>query len=417
VFNRSAQAIVLLALVATLVACDPNMSRRGAGTGVETAAYVSPEVVVPVETAPAQRGNIATYFETTSRVEAERKVDVAAKASARCANLLVEIGDTVEQGQVLAELERDEAQAAYAQTDVSVRQNKAAYERARQQFEEGLGPKVEMDNARYAYEQSLATLESQRIQLENLTIRAPIAGIVTQRDIQPGMLVSTGFQAFRIVDPSSYILTISPPERELPRLQVGQVAKVTVDALRGKEFDARIRRINPSVDPISGTIKVVLDFDDDVRKSLHEAAFTRVKLIMATLQNVLLAPKEAIVDEEGRQYVFLANAAGPAAAENVADADAPTEYTAERVEVRTGLEDSDRVQILSGVAEGDILITNGQHTLKPGAKIRITNLHDEIFKNASVSTDEALAAAQLRRAEGKAKEKAAREAQRASNEQ
>jgi membrane fusion protein (multidrug efflux system) len=316
----------------------------------------------------------------------------------------------VKQGQVMAELERDEAEANYAQTDVTVRQNRTAYELAKEQHEAGLGPKVEMDNARYVYEQSLATLETLRIQLENLSIRAPIGGIVTQRDIQQGMLVSSGFLAFRVVDPTSYILTISPPERELPRLKIGQVAKVTIDALRGREFDARIRRINPSVDPVSGTIKVILDFDEEVRKALHEAAFARVKLVMATLNNVLLAPKEAIVDEEGRQYVFVARpleegaapAADPAAASTSAPEVEPA-YVADRIEVRTGLEDSSRVQILSGVSDDEKLITNGQHTLKSGTRVRITNLHDEIWKNAELSADDALAAAQARRDEGKSR--------------
>jgi hypothetical protein len=75
-------------------------------------------------------------------------------------------------------------------------------------------------------------------------------------------------------------------------------------------------------------------------------------------------------------------------------------YVAERVEVQTGLEDSDRVQIVSGVAEGDLLITNGQHTLKPGSKVRVTTTHDAVFQNAAVSADDALARAEEKRAAG-----------------
>lgn len=400
----------VLVCTAALVSCGMPMGPRGGGGpggGMTTAALI-PEVVVPVEASKPTRGNIATYFETTTRVEAERLVDVSAKASARCSALLAEVGDLVKSGQVIAELEREEAQALYQQSDVQVRQNKTSYELAQKQFEEGLGPKVEMDNARYAYEQSLATLESQKLQLENLTIRAPIDGVVTSRTIQEGMLVSTGTQVFRIVDPSSFILTISPPERELPRLEVGQKAKVTIDAMRGKEFEATIRRINPSVDPVSGTVKVLLDFDDDVRKVLRESSFARVKLVMATLQNVLLAPKEALIEEEGRQYVFVVRPApekedgpAPAAGEESAAAadtkDAGETFVAERVEVRAGLEDTNRVQILSGVTEDDLLITNGQYTLKAGTKVRVTNLHDEVWQNAKLPADEALAAAEKRR--------------------
>lgn len=393
-----------------LVSCGMPMGPRGAGGpgGAMTTATLIPDVVVPVEASKPTRGNIATYFETTTRVEAERLVNVAAKASARCIAVLAEVGDAVKVGEIIAELERDEAQALYQQSDVQVRQNKTSFELAQRQYEEGLGPKVEMDNARYAYDQSLATLETQKLQLENLTIRAPIDGVITSRTIQEGMLVSTGMEVFRIVDPTSFILTISPPERELPRLEVGQKAKVTIDAMRGKEFEATIRRINPSVDPVSGTVKVVLDFDEDMRKSLRESSFARVKLVMATLQNVLLAPKEALIEEEGRQYVFVVRPApeaadgpkpesAPAPADGAATDENAIPLVAERVEVRAGLEDTNRVQILSGVTEDDLLITNGQYTLKPGAKVRVTNLHDEVWQNAKLTADEALEVAEKRR--------------------
>ncbi len=399
--------------------CDPNMAKRASDRQASLSTTSSsgvPEVVIPVEASTLQRGDIAMYFETTTRVEAERMVDVAAKASARCETVSAEVGDLVKTGQIIAEMEKNEAQALYSQSEVQVRQTKTSYELAQKQYEEGLGPKVEVDNARYAHEQSLATLESQKIQIENLTIRAPIDGVVTSRDVQSGMLVNAGQKTFRIVDPTSFNITISPPERELPRLKVGQKAKVSIDALRGKEFDAEIRRINPSVDPISGTVKVVLDFDEEVRKVLHESAFARVKLVMATLQGVLLAPKEALLEEDGRHYVFVARAPenisgkdaparAPGSAETPADKSAaPAEsgevYHAERVEVQTGLEDSDRVQIVSGVGENDLLITNGQHTLKPGSKVRVTNMHDAVWQNASVTADDALVRAEEKRAAG-----------------
>lgn len=427
-----------------VAACDNVSIQFGGPRDGEGAAKERPRVVYPVETTQPHRGDISTYFETTTRVEAERRVDISAKANARCTEILVEEGDEVTSGQVLAELEKDEAQAAYAESEIQVRQDQTSYEIAKQQFEEGLGPKVEMDSAYYAYEQALAKLESQRIQLENLTIRAPIDGVVTSRKIQKGMLLNSGTEVFSIMDPSSFILTISPPEKELPRLKLGQKAKVTIDSIRGREFEASIRRINPSVDPVSGTLKVVLDFDSEIRVRLHESAFARVKLVMATLENAMLVPKEAILEENGRTYVMVARRneavdeksgeapkqADEAAAESEAregaailtggtglrsgeveasvmedlepDASEFPEpsYTAERVEVRTGLEDSLFVHIFSGLSDDDLVITNGQHTLKSGALIRLISTTEAIWSNADLSADEALAEAKKRREEG-----------------
>lgn len=393
----------------------------------------APAVAIPVETTLPHRGDISTYFETTTRVEAERRVDISAKGNARCTEILVQEGDKVTTGQVLAELDKDEAKAAYRQSDVQVRQDHTAYELAKRQYEQGLGPKMEMDNAYYTYEQSLATLESQRILLDNLTIRAPIDGIVTSRDITQGMLVSPGTQVFSLMDPSSFILTISPPEKELPRLKIGQKATVTIDSIRGREFEASIRRINPSVDPVSGTVKVVLDFDGELQIRLHESAFARVNLVMATIKNVLLVPKEAILEENGRKFILLArksetqlnanveaesSTAEPetheggklltpeveASEKDVLEADrseyAEPGYTAERVEIRTGLEDSKFVQIFSGLTDGDLVIINGQHTLKTGTLIRVLNTKDAIWSKSDLSADEALSEAKKRREEG-----------------
>ena len=391
----------------------------------------APILAVPVETTTPHRGDVSTYFETTTRVEAERRVDVSAKANARCTEILVEEGDEVISGQILAELERDEAQAAYTQSEVQVRQNRTSYEIAKRQYDEGLGPKVEMDNMYYNYEQSLATLESQRIQLENLTIRAPIDGIVTSRTILKGMLVSSGTQVFSIMDPSSFMLTISPPEKELPRLKVGQKAKVTIDSIRGREFNASIRRINPSVDPVSGTVKVILDFDGEIRTRLHESAFARVKLVMATLKNVMLVPREAILEENGRTYVMVARRNESAAdvpqavampepesgkggkiltgEVEASEKDVPEpgasdfpepSYVAERVEVRIGLEDNMFIQIFSGLRDDDLIITNGQHTLKSGALVRLADTREAIWSNENLSADQALVDAKKRREEG-----------------
>lgn len=437
-------AVAILVCVG-IAACDNVSIQFGRPSDDEDMAKDRLPVVYPVETTLPHRGDISTYFETTTRVEAERRVDVSAKANARCTEILVEEGDEVTSGQVLAELEKDEAQAAYAESEIQVRQDQTSYEIAKQQFEEGLGPKVEMDSAYYAYEQALAKLESQRIQLENLTIRAPIDGVVTSRKIQKGMLLNSGTEVFSIMDPSSFILTISPPEKELPRLKLGQKAKVTIDSIRGREFEASIRRINPSVDPVSGTLKVVLDFDSEIRTRLHESAFARVKLVMATLENAMLVPKEAILEENGRTYVMVARRneavdeksgeapkqADEAAAESEAregaailtgstglrsgeveasvqedlEPDAsefpePYVYTAERVEVRTGLEDSLFVHVFSGLSDDDLVITNGQHSLKSGALIRLISTAEAIWFNADLNADEALAEAKKRREEG-----------------
>lgn len=412
--------VLLISLAFAGCGAPGDSAKWGKGEGEEE--KERPPLIIPVEVKSPSRGDISSYFETSTRVEAERRVDVASKGSARCAALLVDEGDIVAQGDVLAELERAEAQALYDQSSVQVRQNMSTFELAKRQYDEGLGTKTDMDNAQYAYQQSVATLESQKLALENLTIRAPIDGVITTRTIQQGMLVSMGDVVFNIMDPSSYILTISPPEKELSRLKVGQEAEVRVDAYPGQVFEATIRRINPSVDPITGTIKVVLDFDDQTSGKLRESAFSRVKLVMSTRTNVILIPKEAIVEDNGKKYIFVLEetdgetttvGASPASSTKAVDSDAVeasetdksdggTEvpvYIARRNLIQTALEDSERIQVFSGLEDDDLMVINGQHSLKDGAKVRISSIQQEVSRLEGVSPDALLEAAKRKRAE------------------
>ncbi|HIA46955.1 MAG TPA: efflux RND transporter periplasmic adaptor subunit [Candidatus Hydrogenedentes bacterium] len=412
-----------------LAGCNVQFGFGPNGKFGDLAKNESAPLVIPVEAVAPERGDISTYFETSTRVEAERRVDVASKGSARCVKILADEGDTVEQGDILAELDQAEAQAQYDQSSIQVKQNETAYLLSKRQFDEGLGTQMDMDNNFFAHEQSLATLKSQKLLLDNLTIRAPIGGVITSRQIHEGMLVGSGDIVFNIVDPTSFMLAIAPPEKELSRLKIGQQAEVRIDALPGRVYKAKIRRINPSVDPVTGTIKVILDFDDELRDKLRESAFSRVKLVMSTRKNVVLIPKEAIVEESGKKYVFIVERSEDETVSLATDSDkdekddgsiSTTEveasvesekdpakaveeipvYTAKRVEVQTALEDSDRIQVFSGVTDLDLMVINGQHSLKDGAKVRLTNVQTELLSKSGLSADELLDAAKEKRKEG-----------------
>jgi len=221
---------------------------------------------------------------------------------------------------------------------------------------------------------------------------------------------------YTIVDPTSYKLYINPPERQLAHLRVGQVAKVTVDAVQGQEFDARVARINPSVDPATGTVKVTLEFEPETLKKLKDGAFARVKLVMETRDDTLLVPKDAVVEDNARKYVFVVEpreapaaardaasmesaGAEPALAPGTAEGAVP-QLVAQRLEIETGLEDSDNVEVLSGLDGQASIVTLGQDTLKSGAAVRVTNAREEMAAQAGLPADEALARAAAKREAG-----------------
>jgi membrane fusion protein, multidrug efflux system len=382
--------------VVTVIGCSSPVEGT-VDPGVSTSE--PPIFVAPVQASYPKRGDIASYFETTSRVEAQNRVEVLSKGIGISLKVNVEVGDVVKQGQALVELERDELDAQIRQARVAVQQSKTAYEIAERSFNEGIGASAERDNMRFAYEQAKATLDLSELKLRNQTICAPIDGIITLRVIKEGMIVSPGIPLFSIVDPGSYTLPIMVPEKELSRLSVGQEAKANIDAFPDREFTTRVSRINPSIDPLTGTVRILLSFDDADKPLLKDSAFARVKLIMDVRPNVILVPRDAIIEEEGRKYVFLLDAVDPTTVdtERLTGLNGRPLYKARRVDIKTGLEQSDVIEVIEGAPENVLVVTMGQHTLKQDAYATVTNLEEEMTSRSSMSLEEALLAAKKNR--------------------
>jgi membrane fusion protein (multidrug efflux system) len=391
--------LVLVLLTMILMGCPGSEKKDSDPASVAQASQK--RTSIPVEAQLPTRGAVSEYFETDSRVEAERKVTATSQGMGTCLKVFVDEGDRVSAGDVLAELDKEELNAQLRSANAQLQKLQSDYGRSKQLYEEGLAAKAEYDNARYSYEQQLAAVNQQQVQLDNMTIRAPISGVVTVKHIQQGDLVSSGAPAFDLVDPNSYILTINPPEQILPRVKVGQTARVSVDAVEGGEFEAKVRRINPSVDPTTGTVKVILDFAKDEMARLRESAFARIRLVMDTRDDALLVPKDAVIEENARKYLFIIEPLPEATPEDVETGNSGVEtMIATRVEVRTGLEDNAKVEILEGIDALSPIVTVGQQTLKTGSEVKLTTAQDELLAKAGLSADEALKAAEAERARG-----------------
>ncbi len=347
-------------------------------------------IAFPVEAVFPTKRDISKYFETTTRISAERKVDVISKGIGICEELFVEEGDYVKEGQVLAKLDTSEVETQILQTRVNIEKCKAALEIAENSLKEGIGSKVERDNARFALDAAEAALKIQQLQLKNQTITAPINGIITRRNIQKGVLVSTGMPVFSIVDPDSYVLPINIPEREISRVYIDQKAEVVVDSCPSENFIASVFRISPTIDPSTGTIKTTLHFDKTGNNAcIKDSAFARVKLIMEVHPEALVIPKDAVLEESGRKYVFIAQTKDGNDLQKP-DLDLlknnPIQFTAQKVEIQVGLEDSSYYEVLQGINKNTLVITLGQMNLKPGSIIEVTSLEKILQSEKNTSS-------------------------------
>lgn len=356
---RQTNAIPLLrlavaaAFLLVLCRCSGDPASEGPGSSAAAKPEDDREERVPVKVVPVATGSISSYIISSATADTENRVEVFSKATGICAEVLVEEGDTVKKDQPLARLEDSEVSLAETQARVNRDKLAASLKRAERMLKEKLLSDEEFENIRYQFEAAEAEWKMAKIRLEDTIITASIAGTVAQRNVKSGMNVTPAMSLFRIVDFESLIATVFVPELEIGNLEIGQRVVVAADALPKMDFEGKIKRISPVVDPGSGTIKVTVDLSESCAE-LVPGLFIRVKIVLDTHEGVSVVPKRALMNEEERTYVFVVE-----------------EGVAKETELTTGFADADRVEVLRGVGPGALVVVDGQSRLRDGIAVRI----------------------------------------------
>lgn len=330
---------------------------------------------IPVQVAPVKRGDISQFLLHTTTIEAERQVDIVAKVAGQVVKLPAEEGDKVKKGDVLAQLDEAELQIEYLQTKVRMETDKATYERAKNMLEKKLIAEENYETARLQYESSKATAEAARLKLEYTSIRSPIDGVVTIRYIELGQRVTVNQALFQVADFDPLRAKIHVPEKDMGQIFAGQRAKITVESEPGLEFPGVVRMISPVVDPASGTAKVTIDIDDKQGK-LKPGMFATIFINTETHKNTLIIPKKALILESEEDQVYVH--------EN---------GLAQKAKLELGFTSGENVEVLSGLNEGELVVTVGQEGLRTGLPIRIPGQEQAVTRSSQDTTAEAAPAA------------------------
>lgn len=324
---------------------------RASGGGRESAA-------VPVEVTAVERRDIASYIETNGTLEAEAEVDIVARTSGPIVELAAEENMAVRQGQLLARIDPAEIRARLEIARVSLAEAEAAFARAEALQRASLLSSEEFEQVRSRLESARAEALGNEIQLGYTEIRAPFAGLIVRRYVKFAETVAASQPLFRLSDFDPLLCPIQIPERELGRLAGGQKAYVTVDAWDGERFGARVLRVSPVVEAATGTVKVTLEVES--RGELRPGMFASVFLQTDTHEGVLAIPRSALALDSIGDAVFLAR-----------------DGTAQRREVRLGVREGALVEVVSGLDEGDLVVTVGQDSLSDGTPIELAGATPE----------------------------------------
>jgi membrane fusion protein (multidrug efflux system) len=344
--SRSAPAALLCVLF--LGACQSEQPAESEETEEETPP-------VPVETSIPVRGDVYAMYTGTAPIEAYAEADVIAKVAGEVRELLIEEGDEVTKGQVLARLDGERLRLELNESEAKLRKLQRDYERNVDLQAKGLISDGDFEKIKYEMEALEAAFNLASLELDYTQIRAPITGVIAERLVKLGNTISEGDALFKVTSLDPLVAYLHVPEREYRNIDPGQPVGIDIDALPGEPIVAAVSRVSPVVDPQTGTFKITVEIVDKQRR-IKPGMFGRIGIIYDVHENALQIPRSAIIEDQGVASVFVIE-----------------EDRAVRKTIRTGYSNRGMVEVTSGLEDGEQIVTVGQASLKQDSRVSIIN--------------------------------------------
>ena len=346
------------------------------------------ETPVPVEITQIETRTIQDIGLFGGSLKPTSGYTLAPKVAGRLNKLLVNLGDRVSNGQLIAILEDEVyvqqleqaraalavAQAQVEQTRLALKASEANWNAIKNLYDQNYSSQAAMDQtdtekaaAKARYDIALAEVQraqsvvrTAEIQLSYTQIRASWNGgtntrVVAERFVDEGTMLSVNTPILTLIDYSTVTAEIDVIERDYHRVQINQAVEVSTDAYPDRVFPGRLARLAPVLQEVSRQARAEIDIPNP-QGLLKPGMFVRVQTVYDKKDNAITVPRAAIVRRGGSSGVFIAN---------------PETSTASFVPVKTGITDGEYTEILDPVISGAV-ITLGQDQLQDGRSIIIT---------------------------------------------
>jgi cobalt-zinc-cadmium efflux system membrane fusion protein len=359
-------------------------SKRAWNPGDVVELSAEEEKAVEIKTVIVSFRPMRSHLQALGKIFAHpmRKAIVSYPFAARVAEIHVLIGDWVKSGQKLITLQSEEVGTAKSEFYKAMADHELAkvnYERQKRLFDRGVGAQKDYLSSQTDFKVAEANLNAAEKKLHVLgfteeqvrsiadthqispiiSLYAPISGKIIDHKATLGAMVDQENEILTILDPSLLCVHAEIYERDIAKIRIGQQVEVSVPAYPGETFGGKITYISDVLNEDTRTITVRSDVENGEYK-LKPGMFADIKIFLNHQTQALAIPTEAILDERDENIVFLK---------------IQGKYLPQIVEV--GTHDADYVEILSGIQEGDEVVTKGSYQLK-------SKLYDEILKKAGI---------------------------------
>lgn len=340
-------AIAAIAASLSLVLTGCNVGEARPADSIETIASTP----LPVEVILPRNADIFATYNTTTSIAADADAPIPARVEGEVVEILVEEGDQVQLGQLLARLDGERLRLELRQAEANLEKTTREFQRFTDLQERGLVSAAAVDSMRYDMEALEASFALKRLFYSYTEIRAPITGVVSTRSIKVGQHISVSDLTFRITNTSKLVAYLKIPQSELTKFSAGIVATVRVDAMPEHTFSALIARISPTIDARNGTFRATAFIENDAGL-LAPGMFGRFEIAYEKHTNALLIPAAAIVEEDNQSIVYIVD-----------------NGSAVRRTIEVGIEQDGNVEVLGGLDGDERIIVTGQTGLRDGSKV------------------------------------------------
>lgn len=326
------------------------------------------EMELTVATAQASTMDIAKNLKLSGMTKGKDEVYIIAKTPAQVTGVLVKPGQAISQGQTIITLDSSDYQAGVQQAEAALRLAEinletaiTNLERMEKLYEAGAistqqleAAQSGMESAQAGVEQASAALSMAQTQINNCMITSPISGVVGTVNVSVGDMASPSSPVAVVSNTSQLEIEILASETDINYINEGEEAEIFIKAVSTEPFKGQVESVSVVPDPMkrSYSVKISLPNEDGNIKS---GMFAEVNIATESKKGVLCVPASAVIPKGNRTIVFTVD----------------EENRAREREVKVGIENSKYVEIVSGIKEGEVVITKGNTLVTDGTLVRV----------------------------------------------
>lgn len=308
---------------------------------------------VAVTVVPAEFKGTGTQLQLVGTAQADKDVVVVSESAGKIVSLNFKMGDYVAKGTVLAEVDDTYKVLAFQNAQLNYDKYKDDYERYQVLQKADAVTENQLRDIRIGFESAVIQLENAKKQLEDTKIRAPFSGYITSQNAELGAFVNVGTPIAGIADIDRLKISLAVSESDAYELYKGQKVAVTTKVYQGIRYQGTISNISPKA-TASHTYPVEIVINNDKKNPLKAGTYVNVLVNADKDDSALMIPRDAIVSSVKDPSVYVVH-----------------EGVARLITINTGRNFSSHLEVVGGIHEGDLIVTNGQINLSDGTKVSI----------------------------------------------